>query len=98
MKKFSDLPESTAKIVMQCARGKYQIDCLTGEQNWAGSDLRGKAKRYNGHYARSRHNLLSRINAVLDDFEATSILDLQPINNKENAPRRWKRTLVFKSL
>lgn len=43
------------------AMGSYQRNLLLGFENLSGSSLRGKARRYGGKYALSRHNLLSRM-------------------------------------
>lgn len=42
-------------------RGSYQRAIVQGYQRISGSDLRGKARRYSGHYAQSRANLLKRL-------------------------------------
>jgi len=42
-------------------RGRYQRALVQGEQNWSGSDLRGKASKYGGRYAASRAALLERL-------------------------------------
>ncbi len=36
------------------ARGGYTGDVIGGSQRWSGADLRGKAKRFGGSYARQR--------------------------------------------
>jgi len=36
------------------ARQAYADDVLTGRQCWSGADLKGKARRYGGSYARGR--------------------------------------------
>ena len=46
------------------ARGSYQTDLLTGRARWSGSDLRGRAKKWSGRYARSRRALLARLRAA----------------------------------
>ncbi|MFM1756870.1 MAG: hypothetical protein RL621_1852 [Bacteroidota bacterium] len=38
-------------------RGSYQTDIITGYQRVSGSDLKGKASRWKGAYARSKENL-----------------------------------------
>lgn len=35
-------------------RAGYARDVLEGRQSWSGADLKGKAKRYGGGYARQR--------------------------------------------
>jgi len=50
-------------IAYKLARGYYQRDLLEGRHNLAGSSLQGTAKRYSGRYARSRDNLLARLEA-----------------------------------
>lgn len=52
-------------IAWKQARGCYQRDLLRGNENLSGSTLRGKAKSYGGHYARSRNNLLARLDAAI---------------------------------
>ena len=35
-------------------RAQYALDVLAGRQRWSGADLKGKANKYGGHYARQR--------------------------------------------
>lgn len=51
----------TLTRAMQHARGCYQRALLRGEENVSGSTLRGKAKDWSAHYARSRDNLIKRL-------------------------------------
>lgn len=49
---------------LSLARGCYQRNLLLGSENLSGSTLQGKARRYGGHYARSRKSLLDRLRAA----------------------------------
>ena len=62
MKKTSKL--DPIEIALKCAKGYYQRGIITGEYRLSGSDLRGKARKYSGAYARSRANLLERVRAA----------------------------------
>lgn len=53
--------ESVRETALAQARGCYQRNLLTGWQIWSGADLRGKARKFNGRYARSRDNLIERM-------------------------------------
>lgn len=59
------LEDAEWEIAWKQARGSYQRDLLRGNENLSGSTLRGKAKSYGGHYARSRNNLLARLDAAI---------------------------------
>lgn len=59
-----NLSDDKWEIVWKQARGSYQRDLLKGNENLSGSTLRGKAKSYGGHYARSRNSLLARLDAA----------------------------------
>ena len=52
------------EAAMEETRGSYQRDFLRGFENLSGSTLSGKAKKYRGHYAESRRNLLARLTAA----------------------------------
>jgi len=45
------------------ARGTYQRSLLEGDSRWSGADLKGTAKKYASHYAKSRRNLIARLEA-----------------------------------
>ena len=62
-----------AIIADQLARGSYQRDLVAGNARWSGADLRGKAARYAGHYASSRHSLVRRLRAAGLSVECTMI-------------------------
>lgn len=49
---------------LKCARGCYQRNLLRGVENLSGSTLRGVARAYGAHYARSRARLLARMTAA----------------------------------
>ena len=49
---------------LDLARGSYQRALLIGYARWSGSDLKGRALKYSAHYARSRKNLLARLEAA----------------------------------
>lgn len=54
-------PGVDQESLYKCARGCYQVALLNGRQAWSGATLRGRAKSYGIHYARSRRNLINRI-------------------------------------
>ena len=62
--KNSQLVESFESELENCARGIYQKNLLAGNEAWSGARLRGTARRYGGHYARSREALIGRLNKV----------------------------------
>lgn len=62
-----------AEAALAQAKGSYQRALVLGKQTWSGSDLRGKARKYSGHYARSRAALLRRL--VDDDIAHLRIGD-----------------------
>ena len=62
-----------AIIADQLARGSYQRDLVAGNARWSGADLRGKAARYAGHYASSRHSLVRRLRAAGLSVECTTV-------------------------
>jgi len=47
--------------LLALAKGSYQRDLILGHETWSGSSLVGRARDYGAHYARSRKNLLKRI-------------------------------------
>lgn len=51
------------KALAQC-RGDYQRDLIRGKKPWSGSDITGKAARYNDIYKRSRLNLKARLEKI----------------------------------
>lgn len=51
------------EFALKSARGKWQRDLVRGYQMLSLADLKGEAKNYSGHYARSRDNLLERLEA-----------------------------------
>lgn len=53
---------------LKLCRGSYQRDIILGRQNLSGSDLKGKAKKYGVHYARSKNSLLARLQAHQVEF------------------------------
>ena len=46
---------------LQLAKGAYQRAILLGTARLSGADLRGRARMYAGRYAKSRRNLLKRL-------------------------------------
>lgn len=52
---------SLLPFLLPLARGYYQRDLLRGDARWSGADLCGNAKKWGASYARSRANLLQRI-------------------------------------
>lgn len=51
---------AVAKLALKQCKGRYQRGIVQGIENLSGSTLKGKAKGYGAHYARSRRNLLAR--------------------------------------
>lgn len=45
-------------------RQNYARDVIMGYQAWSGADLKGKARRYGGGYARQRDTARSAVNAA----------------------------------
>lgn len=45
-------------------RATYARDVLYGRKRWSGADLRGKARRYGGHYADSRGKALDALQSA----------------------------------
>jgi hypothetical protein len=43
------------------AKGTYQRSLLEGNARWSGADLKGTARKFASHYARSRRNLIERL-------------------------------------
>lgn len=56
------------EAAMSLARGCYQRAILGGREAISGSTLRGKAKRYGAHYARSVRGLLARLSKAGIDW------------------------------
>lgn len=52
------------KAFGQC-RGSYQENLISGVENWSGSSLAGRARKYSAHYAKSRENLRLRLSKTL---------------------------------
>ena len=52
---------STTAAILALCKGSYQRALVLGNETWSGSSLTGRARNYGGHYARSRRNLLARI-------------------------------------
>jgi len=61
MGKWADVDGAVLETALACTRGSYQRGVVLGLESLSGSTLRGKAKKYGVHYARSRTNLLSRL-------------------------------------
>ena len=57
--KSNDAAEKALKL----AKGCYQRNLIRGIENLSGSTLKGKARSYGIHYARSRRNFLARVRA-----------------------------------
>ena len=56
---------ATLARVLASARGCYQSALLDGQyEAWSGATLRGTARSYGYWYARSRKNLIARIQAI----------------------------------
>lgn len=54
----------TLRAALSHARGSYQRNLVLGRESLSGSTLRGQAKQYSGRYARSRDNLLVRLQSA----------------------------------
>ena len=50
-----------AELAEEQVRGRYQREVLEGDARLSGANLKGKARKYAGHYRRSVENLLRRI-------------------------------------
>jgi len=85
------VPDIVSKAIHACARGCYQAALLAGRQNWAGSDLSGKANKYGSHYARSRAGLIARIEDAIADYDWSVRSELV----YHGSPKRWRRELVL---
>lgn len=48
--------------------GVYQNNIMSGQSRWSGSDLRGKARKYNARYWHSRNSLLNRMKAEAQKY------------------------------
>lgn len=59
----ADLETLRAEI-LATAKGDYQRSLLVDGARWSGADLRGKARKWSGTYARSRAELVYRIEQV----------------------------------
>jgi hypothetical protein len=57
--------KAARKALRRAVRGNYQERLLTGQQNWSGSDLRGRAAKWGGKYAQSRYKLCARASRIL---------------------------------
>lgn len=57
--------QAARKALRRAVRGNYQERLLTGQQNWSGSDLRGRAAKWGGKYAQSRYGLCARASRIL---------------------------------
>jgi hypothetical protein len=53
--------KETEDLVVNYARGNYQVSLIRGNASWCGSDIRGKAKNYANKYRESRNALLDRL-------------------------------------
>jgi hypothetical protein len=53
--------EDAYDAAIKLTKGCYQRALLRGEARLSGGDLRGKARKFGGAYARSRDNLLARL-------------------------------------
>lgn len=56
--------QSALTAALKLARGSYQRGIIHGHYALSGADLKGKAKKYGGHYARSRGAVLARVRAA----------------------------------
>lgn len=65
--------EKARQRALKLARGCYQRAIVEGHHNLSGSSLRGTAKHYGGRYARSRANLLKRLQQD-ENLEAREVI------------------------
>jgi len=77
-------------VLEDCARGCYQRNVALGIDNWSGSSLKGNARKYGGHYERSRENLLRRFNEKIAPLGLKAWTEL-----RLNENRRQQRQLVI---
>jgi ribosomal protein L39E len=85
------IPSEIRRTVRSCAIGGYQDWLLSGYEKWSGAGLKGKAKHFSASYARSRANLIARINKKLDKhgWEAETRLVFNP------QTKRTERVLIL---
>jgi len=94
---WDTLPAQIVDTIEAQARGTYQRDLLDGGESWSGASLKGRASDYGAVYARSRGNLLTRINNALPKaWEAGTHLIPIPRHDEHGEPvgRRLCRELV----
>lgn len=60
----SILDDAAHDAALKLARGSYQRAILTGWARLSGADLRGKARKWSGGYARSRDAIVARVRAA----------------------------------
>lgn len=60
------LPPELASRLQRVRIGAYQRDALTNRQRWSGADLKGKAKKWGGKYARARKSAFNKLVSALD--------------------------------
>jgi hypothetical protein len=58
---WTEATDRAYELAVECARGCYQRNLLSGRESLSGSTLRGTAASYGIHYAVSRSNLLARV-------------------------------------
>jgi hypothetical protein len=57
-------PTDARAVALSLCRGWYQEAIVTGRARLSGADLKGKAGRFGGKYARSRARILGRLRAA----------------------------------
>lgn len=61
----SNTTSAASERLGRVARGWYQRNLASGRLYWSDAELRGEARKWASHYARSRYNLLDRGGCVL---------------------------------
>lgn len=59
--KYATVTAAALPIAEKLARGSYQRGVIRGREAISGATLKGKAKKYGIHYARSRGRLITRL-------------------------------------
>jgi len=85
------LPKSIESAVWDAAKTPYHDAVLSGSDNWSGSSLTGKAKRYGGTYKRSRDKLIE----LIDDFLPRGWAAYTDLVRKDGESV-WRRELLIR--
>lgn len=84
------LPSAARYALARRRVGSYQAAVLRNRARWSGADLRGRARKWSAHYARSRRGIVREINEIMRG--AGSRWRLEP-HREGRAPivLRWTR-------